>query len=419
MNPPHVAALILLVFGAVAHAQAKYDLLLKGGHVIDPKNNINRVSDVAISGNKIALVAANIPASEAARVANVEGLYVTPGLIDIHVHVYAGTGVAKAYAGDQSVYPDGFSFRMGVTTMVDAGTAGWRNFADFRQRVIDRAKTRVFALVNVVANGMSTTGENDPAQMNGEEAAKVALANKDIVVGFKSAHYSGKGWPSIDGAVKAGNIAKLPVMVDFGYLDEERNLDILLRDKLRPRDIYTHCYSGNRNEVVNGKINDAMVAGRKRGIFFDVGHGGGSFYWNIAVPAVVDSKFWPDSISTDLHTGSMNSGMKTMTDTMSKMLVLGIPLADVIRMSTWNPANEINHPELGHLSQSAEADVTVLRLDKGKFGFLDSAGARHDGDQRLTAELTIKGGEVMYDLNGRAATDYKNFVYKKRPPPAH
>jgi len=206
-------------------------------------------------------------------------------------------------------------------------------------------------------------------------------------------------------------------MVDFGYLNEERNLDILLRDKLRARDIYTHCFSGNRNEVVNGKINDAMIAGRKRGIFFDVGHGGGSFQWNIAVPAVVDSKFWPDSISTDLHTGSMNSGMKTMTDTMSKMLALGIPLADVVKMSTWNPANEINHPELGHLSQGAEADVSVLRLDKGKFGFLDSAGARHDGDQRLIAELTIKGGQVMYDLNGRAASDWKSFRYKKRLPP--
>lgn len=410
------SALVLTGFLYTASAQPKYDLLLKGGHLIDPKNNIDRVMDVAVSGGKIALVAAEIPAAEAARIADVQGLYVTPGLIDLHVHVYAGTGIAKAYTGDLSVYPDGFSFRTGVTTMVDAGTAGWRNFADFRQRVIDRAKTRVLALVNIVGNGMGPDGENNPNEMRAEEAAKVALANQDIVVGFKSAHYSGKGWPSVDGAVQAGKIANLPVMIDFGYLGDERNLDILLRDKLRPGDMYTHCYSGHRDEVLDGKVNPAMIAGRKRGIFFDVGHGGGSFYWNIAVPAVVENKFWPDSISTDLHTGSMNSGMKSMTDTMSKMLALGIPLNAVIKMSTWNPASQIKRVELGHLSQGAIADISILRLDKGKYGLIDSAGARHDASQRLIAELTVKDGQVMWDLNGRASTDWRSFKYKKRDP---
>ncbi|HYZ83648.1 MAG TPA: amidohydrolase/deacetylase family metallohydrolase, partial [Bryobacteraceae bacterium] len=307
-------------------AQPKYDLLIKGGHVIDPKNDIDRVSDVAIANGKIAAVAANIPESEAKRIADAKGLYVTPGLIDIHVHVFAGTGIPRAYVGDLSVYPDNFSFRTGVTTMVDAGTAGWTNFPQFRKLVIDRAKTRVLAFINIVGRGMTNgPGENDPTDMDPKKAAEMAMQNKDIVVGFKTAHYKGEGWPSVDGAIAAGKIANLPVMVDFGYVTPERNLDVLMRDKMRPKDIYTHCYSGHRGELVDGKVSAPMIEGRKRGIFFDVGHGGGSFYWNIAVPATKQG-FWPDSISTDLHTGSMNSGMKSMTDTMSKILILGAPL---------------------------------------------------------------------------------------------
>jgi dihydroorotase len=205
-------------------------------------------------------------------------------------------------------------------------------------------------------------------------------------------------------------------MVDFGYTNENRNLARLFMEKLRPGDIYTHCYAGHRDEVLaGGKLNPAMESGRKRGIIFDVGHGGGSFYWNVAVPATRVG-FWPDSISTDLHTGSMNSGMKDFPETMSKLLALGAPLPRVIEMSTWNPAREIHHEELGNLTPGAVADVTLLRLEKGQFGFVDSAGARLDGTQRLWAEVTIKGGEVMWDRNGRAAVDWKSFHYTKREP---
>jgi dihydroorotase len=404
-----------LAFASFAAAQP-YDLLLKGGHVIDPKNNVSRQMDVAIAGGKIARVAADIPASDAKRTADVSGLYVTPGLIDIHVHVYANTGLPRVLTGDSSVFPDSFSFRSGVTTMVDAGTSGWRNFPDFRAKIIDRAKTRVLALLNIVGGGMGVTSENDAGDMDAEATAKMAEANPDVVVGFKSAHYNGPGWPSVDGAVKAGKLTNLPVMVDFGYITKERNINALFMDKLRPGDIYTHCFSGHRDEVVDGKLNPAMEAGRKRGIIFDVGHGGGSFYWNVAVPAI-EQKFWPDSISTDLHTGSMNAGMKDMTNTMSKILNLGAPLDEVIRMSTWSPAKEIRRPGLGNLDAGAEADVTVLRLDKGKFGFLDSAGARRDGNQLLVAELTVRKGKVEWDLNGRASVDWKSFQYRKRARP--
>jgi dihydroorotase len=409
MNKPIAAGLLL----TVACAAQTYDLLLKGGHVIDPKNSINRVMDVAITGNRIARVAENIPVTEARRVADLKGLYVTPGLVDIHVHVYAGTGLRRVYTGDQSVYPDGFSFRTGVTTMVDAGTAGHRNFPDFRQRVIDRARTRVLALINIVGGGMGPDGENDPADMNAEATAAMAKQNADIVVGFKTAHYAAKGWPAVDGAVKAGNIANLPVMVDFGTIGEERNINTLFMDKLRPGDIYTHCYSGLRQELLDGKLNPVMLAGRKRGILFDVGHGGGSFFWNIAVPAI-EAKFLPDSISTDLHTGSMNAGMKDMPNVMSKILSFGVPLEEVIRMSTWSPARQIRRTELGHLDVGAEADVTVLKLEKGQFGFLDSAGARRDGTQRVIAEMTVRAGQVVWDLNGRAGQDWRKFDYTRR-----
>lgn len=405
----------MLTLAAACSAQPEWDLLIRNGHVIDPKNSVDRVADIAIQRRRIVRVAANLPPSHAKTVVDANGLYVTPGLIDPHVHVYAGTGV-RALAGDDSVYPDGFSFRSGVTTMVDAGTAGWRNFLDFRQRVIDRAKTRVLAFVNIVADGMSPVGEDDPALMNAEEVAKIAKANADVVVGFKTAHYAGPGWHSIDSVVEAGKLANLPVMIDFGYTTEERTLKALLEARLRPGDIYTHCYSGNRDELLeNGKLNPAMLVGRKRGILFDVGHGAGSFYWNIAVPAI-DQGFLPDTISTDLHTSSMNAGMKDLLNVMSKLLNLGVPLEEVVRMTTWNSAKAIRRTELGHLSEGADADVAVLRVEKGHFGFVDSAGARKDGDRRIVAEMTVRRGSVVWDLSGLSSQDWKQFQYKKRAP---
>ncbi len=405
----------LLALAGTLGAQPAYDLLIKGGHVIDPKNNLSRVMDVAVADGRIARLAPDIPASQAKKTVHAAGLYVTPGIVDIHVHVYAGTGLARVLTGDSSVYPDAFSFRTGVTTMVDAGTAGWRNFPDFRQRIIDRFRTRVLAFLNVVGGGMGLENESDPANMSAAEAVKMARQHPDVIVGFKVAHFRGDGWPDIDHAVKAGSELGLPVMVDFGYVKGERNLGNLLRGKLRPGDIYTHCYAGHRDEVVDGKLNPAMLDGRKRGILFDVGHGGGSFYWNIAVPAL-EARFYPDSISTDLHTGSMNAGMKDMPNIMSKLLNLGVPLEEVIRQSTWNPARAIRRPELGHLDAGAEADIALLRVEQGSFGFLDAAGARLAGKRRIVAELTVRKGAVVWDLNGIAGQDWKSFPYKRREP---
>ncbi|HZT37921.1 MAG TPA: amidohydrolase/deacetylase family metallohydrolase [Bryobacteraceae bacterium] len=401
--------LALSLLAAALAAQPRYDLLLKGGHVIDPKNNINSVMDVAVADGKIARVAPDIAPGDARTVVNAAGLYVTPGLIDIHAHVYIWRE-----PGGEGIQPDAFSFRSGVTTMVDAGSTGWKTFPDLRNRIISHSETRVLAFLNIVGAGMGTGKENDPAEMDAEAAARTAKANPDVIVGFKSAHYAGPGWESVDNAVKAGNLAGLPVMVDFGRINAVRNINTLLLDKLRPGDIYTHCYSGHRQELLDdGKINPAMIAGRKRGVLFDVGHGAGSFYWYVAVPAY-EQNFRPDSISTDIHTHSMNGGMKDMTNVMSKLLNLGSPIEEVVRMSTWNPAKEIRRPKLGNLDVGADADIAVLRVERGDFGFLDSALARRPGDQRIVCELTLRAGKVRWDLNGLASQDWKRFPYDRR-----
>jgi dihydroorotase len=400
--------------------QPIYDLLLQGGHLIDAKNGISAVRDVAIKDGVIAAVAARVDPATAFKVVNVAGLYVTPGLVDIHVHVYAGTGERGSYAGDLSLYPDGFTFRSGVTTVADAGCSGWRNFEDFKDRIIDRSKTRVLAFLNIVGNGMrGGKYESDLTDMEAAPAAEMALRHKGLIVGIKTAHYPGPEWTPVEHAVEAGITAGIPVMVDFGSDRPERPIAELLTKKLRPGDIYTHCYSGLRHELdENGKVNPGMIDGRKRGVIFDVGHGNGSFAWRVAAPAIQQG-FVPDSISTDLHTGSMNTSMKDMLNVMNKFLAMGMSVDEVVRRSTWNPAREIHHEELGNLSVGAPADVAVLRRETGHFGFTDMYGARLQGNQKLVCELTIRNGKVVYELNGITRTEWdklpKNYLQTGDP----
>jgi dihydroorotase len=391
-----------------AAAAPKYDLLLRGGHVIDARNKLSAVRDVAISEGRIAAVAEKLNPADAVKTVDVSGLYVAPGLIDIHAHTYTGTGERRSYAGDNSVYPDGFTFRVGVTTVADAGCAGWRNFEDFKQRVIDRSKTRILAFLNIVGNGMrGGTYEQDLADMEVKPTADMARRFPGLIVGIKTAHYAGPEWAPVERAVEAGTLANVPVMVDFGSNRPERPLAELVTKKLRPGDIYTHVYSGLRGEQdPSGHVNPALLEGRKRGVIFDVGHGGGSFLWRIAVPAMKEG-FIPDSISTDLHIGSMNAGMKDMLNVMDKFLAMGMSLDEVIARSTWNPAREIKQDALGHLSIGAAADIAVLRVEKGRFGLVDMYGGRLDATQRLMCELTVRDGKVVYDLNGLSRPDWR------------
>jgi dihydroorotase len=401
-----IAAAWLMAASPVAQAP-QYDLLIRGGHVIDARNGIDGVRDIAVRGDAIAAVGERLDATRASRVVDASGLLVAPGLVDIHTHVYAGTGEARSYAGDNSVYPDGFSFRTGVTTVVDAGGAGWRNIDDFRQRVIARSKTRVLAMLNIVGHGMRGGAvEQDVADMDAAATAEAARRHADVVVGIKTAHFGGPAWTPVERAVEAGTTANVPVMVDFGRDHAERPLEDLLLRKLRPGDIYTHLYSGLRRELLNGAPNPALAAAHARGVVFDVGHGAGSFRWSVAAP-MVRAGVLPDSISTDLHTSSMNAGMKDQLNVMSKFLALGVPVARVIAMATWHPARQIKRETLGHLSVGAPADIAVLRLERGQFGFVDMDGRRMPGNARLACELTIKGGVVVYDLNGLAAAEWR------------
>lgn len=396
---------LLFLFIQRVHSQS-IDILLKGGHVIDPKNKIDGVMDVAITDNKISQVAASIPVTNAKKVIDVKGMYVTPGLLDMHVHVYPGNDLDAYIAnGPTSVAPDGFTFRAGVTTVVDAGSSGWRNFRQFKEQTIDKAQTRVLALINIVGWGMvGRFEEQDVSDMNPVMTSHmIKTLFPDVIVGIKAAHYWGD-FTQVDRAVEAGKIANVPVMVDFGEHEPPNSIESLFMQHLRPGDIFTHTYSygpTKRETVVdeNGKVKPFIFAAQKRGIIFDVGHGGGAFSWRQAVPAIQQG-FRPDVISTDLHTQSMNGGMKDLSNVMSKFMAMGMSLQEVVARSTWAPANVINRKELGNLTVGSDADVAVFSLRKGDFGFIDIRGTRLKGTQKLETELTVRAGKIVWDLNG-------------------
>jgi len=340
-------------------------------------------------------------------------MYVTPGLIDMHTHVFMGNEPDAYIAnGSTSVMPDGFTLRAGVTTVVDAGSSGWRNFPLFKAQTIDKAKTRVLALLNIVGTGMrSRYEEQDISDMNPTMTAYAIIKQyPNILVGIKAAHFWGD-FTQVDLAVEAGKLAEVPVMVDFGEHKPPNSIEALFMEHLRPGDIFTHTYSNGPDEretIVdqNGKLKPFIMKAQKRGIIFDMGHGGGAFTWKQAVPATKQG-FKADVVSSDLHTQSMNSGMKDLSNVISKFMALGISLPDAISRATWAPAKVINRTDLGHLSVGTEADVAVFNLRKGDFGFLDVRRIRVKGDKKLETELTLRAGKVVWDLNGIAAKDFR------------
>ncbi len=286
------------------------------------------------------------------------------------------------------------------------GGAGWRNFLQFKEQVIDRSRTRVLAFLNIVGAGMKGGPvEQNLADMDAKLTAMRIKQHPGVIVGVKVAHYTGPEWDPVVRGVAAGDEAGVPVMVDFGGHTPPLPLEDLLLKYLRPGDILTHMYArvAGRVPIVDegGKVRPFVFDARRRGIIFDVGHGGGSFLFSQAVPAMAQG-FRPDVISTDLHTGSMNGGMKDILNTMSKFLNMGMPIEDVVRANTMTAADVIHRPDLGQLGPGSEADIAVLNLRRGQFGFIDTGGGRLDGDRRLECELTVRAGQVVWDLNGRS-----------------
>ena len=442
-----LTALITMGFSAWAQqprASGKpYSYIIKGGHVIDPKNNINEVMDVAVTagtrgmparaameakpaeGNrpalpaipargaltgvegKVALVAKNIPADQADRIIDAKGLYVTPGLIDLHVHFFWGHEGSYLKNAPTALPADGFTFRTGVTTVVDAGCTGWRDFELYKKQTIDASQTRVLAMLNIVGTGMNGDGENNIDEMDPVKTAEMAKKYPKDIVGVKLAHFNGRTWVPTDRALEAGRLANIPIMVDFGSANPYLPLDSLFNVKFRPGDIYTHAFGGNgtsspdgRESIVdmNGKVKPFVYKARDRGIVFDIGFGGASYLYNQGVPAV-KAGFYPTTISTDLHTGSMNGPMKSMENIMGMFMATGMPLKDVIAASTWHPAKAIKREELGNLSQGSVADIAIFKVTEGNYGW-PVRGGKIAGKQRLQTEMTIRNGSIVYDLDG-------------------
>jgi dihydroorotase len=397
----------LLFIPFLVQAQ-QYDLLIKHGHVIDPKNSIDALKDIAIANGKIAKVDNDIPSAQSKKTIDAAGLYVVPGLIDTHTHVFVGSKADKFADGIFSVSPDDFTFKSGVTTVVDAGTSGWRNFPLFKEQVIDKSQTRVLAFLNIVGSGMSGKPmQEDINDMNSDSAALVSEKYKNIIVGIKIGHYEGSDWTPFNKALDASKKSNTPLFVECHL--PQYSLEDQLK-KMRPGDIITHSYEqvSERMPVVDehGKVHPFVLTAQKKGVLFDVGHGGAGFWFNQAIPAFQQGLV-PNSFGSDLHRFSMNAGMKSMLNIMSKYMAIGMSLTDVVIRATWNSAKSIKREDLGNLSEGAVADIAVLSVQKGKFGFIDAGGNKLEGNKKLEAELTIRAGKIVWDLNGLAAQTWK------------
>ncbi|HYM11913.1 MAG TPA: amidohydrolase/deacetylase family metallohydrolase [Bryobacterales bacterium] len=390
-----------LWFASFALAQRPYDLLLQHGRVIDPATNTDRVMDIAIAGNKIARVASGIPAAEAKKVVDATGLYITPGLIDLHMHVYT-------HARQSTLFPDDVALIAGTTTVCDAGTSGWRTFEDFKASIIDKSATRVLAFLNIVGQGMrdGAAGESNEQDMDPVATAAKIKQYPSLIVGVKTAHYRHKGFTALKRAVEAGRLSGTPVLSDSSIQSiDGRTTEEKLLDVMRPGDIHTHMYNDEQLELVDrfsGKLTPAALAARKRGLLFDLGHGGGSFLWPVAARAMQQG-FLPDTIGTDLHPGSIMLSRVSVPNCISKLMTLGMPLEDGIRRATVNPAKAIHrYPDLGTIEEGRTADIAVFELQTGVFAFIDSSHKKRLGARNLECVLTIRDGKVVYDRDGRS-----------------
>jgi len=354
--------------------------------------------DVAVSGRSVAAVQLKIPESQGRRVIDASGMYVTPGLVDLHAH-------ATGFSG--SMFPEEMCFPYGVTTMVDCGGSGWRTFDEFNKRVVQKSEVRVFALLNIVGQGMEGDVEQNTEDMDAELTAAKIRQRSDVLVGVKVAHYQGRDWESIDRGVEAARLSGTICLVDQNS-KHTRPFDELLK-RLGPGDGVTHCFAYGKPMIGNdGKVKPHYIEARNRGVKFDVGHGNNSFSFSMAVPAL-EQGFPPDTISTDMHRLSHRTSRAEMTEVMSKFLAMGMPIAEVVARSTWEPAKSINHTELGTLTPGASADIAVLKFQELPSGLSDSGPTGYrimKAKGRLINQLTLKDGVVKFDYDGISKDDW-------------
>ena len=369
-----------------------HDLVLKGGRVVDPSQNMDSVTDVAFANGKVSAVGTALK-GKAER--DVSGLIVSPGLIDLHTHVYwGGTSLG--------IDADDFCRTSGVTTSVDTGSAGPGNFAGFRKHVIERSEVRILAYLHVSHAGIFgfsdrvAVGESEDIRlMDPVTAVEVADANRDVIVGIKvrvGRHASGhQGVAPLDVALQVAEQAGMPLMA---HIDEPPPTyeDVIAR--LRPGDVLTHAFRPFPNApcTAQGSVKPAVIAARKRGVLFDIGHGMGSFSFKTA-RAMLASGFLPDTISSDIHKLCINGPAFDQVTTMSKFLCLGMSLPEVIKASTENAAFALKRPELGSLKPGSAGDATLLSVDAGSFDYVDVTGEHLMGTHKINSRGVVIGGK--------------------------
>jgi dihydroorotase len=370
------------------------DLILKGGRIIDPSQHLDAVADIGFAGGKVAAISASLAADAGTEVVNVSGLIVTPGLIDLHTHVYwGGTSL--------SIDAEDYCRNSGVTTSIDTGSAGPGNFAGFRRHVIDRSAVRILAYLHVSFAGIYAysktvmVGESEELRlMAPAEAVEVADANRDVIIGIKvrvGLRSSGtSGAAPLDIALQAAAEAGLPLMC---HIDQPPPSYEEVLDRLRPGDVLTHAFRPFPNVPVDhqGRVKDAVRRARERGVWFDIGHGKGSFAFKTA-RAMLANGFYPDTISSDVHKLCINGPAFDQVTTLSKFLCMGMPLSDVIAATTVNAATALKRPELGTLKTGSIGDATLLSIREGQFDYVDVVGEHMTGDRRIVSEGVVIAG---------------------------
>ena len=370
------------------------DLILRGGRVIDPSQNIDGVMDVAFAGGKVAAVGRDLKPGPATSVRDVAGFIVTPGLIDLHTHVYWG-GTSLGIDAEE------FCRTSGVTTSVDTGSAGPGNFAGFRKHVIEPCQVRILAYLHVSHAGIYgfskrvMVGESEEIRlMNPIDAVEVADQNRDVVVGIKvrvGRHASGtQGSHALGIALQVAEEAGMPLMCHIDHPPPSYDEVV---DRLRPGDILTHAFRPfpNSPATAQGTVRPSVIAARKRGVLFDIGHGMGSFSFKTA-RAMIANGFYPDTISSDVHSLCIEGPAFDQVTTMSKFLVLGMPLGEVVKQSTVNAAMALKRPELGSLKPGSVGDATVLSVRDGEFPLTDVVGETVMAAKKIFSEGVVVAG---------------------------